>query len=433
MANTEAALRAGKALVDERSGILQRVTLSPSPPDEPAIYNTTVERNSPDELTDGRSFDPTEGGCSLDPEQAVVSAIGEAIERYCASIYRRSELVHASFDDLEHALDPNRVVNFSTAQIASDGFNRVLYTHGDELGWVEGVDETTGEETMLPGQLVYLTYEEPSDPFIRETISTGLAAGMTRSGAKTRAVLEVVERDAFMIYYLTRTPLPRIDVSGCGGDIQTITDRLDQAGLDWHVLDARTDHDVPTVVSVIIDESTEPAVTVAASAARTIRDAVRGALEEAIQTRLYQRYHLENGAESVDLQTVATEDIDQDTRLLGWAHSNARTKLSFWTEADRIVPLSQIRSESNIDDSRSVIDTVSTEWDLYSVNITTRDVAQAGFVVVRAIAPAAQPLYLREVNRYWDESRLRTVPDAVGHPTDAPTDEPLTAYPHPFP
>jgi ribosomal protein S12 methylthiotransferase accessory factor len=284
----------------------------------------------------------------------------------------------------------------------------------------------------VPAQLVYLNYDEP-ERVIRAPISTGLAAGMDRRSAVRRGMLEVIERDAFMLYYLTKAALPQIAMEGATSEIRTITERLDRAGLDWVVLDARTDLDVPVVIAALVDDGPGPTASVAASAHSSAERAVRRALEEAIQTRLYQRHLLADGADPIDLSTLSIADIGRRERVLGWCHESVSEKLSFWTESDRTVSLDAISEQSDCRSDTELQQKANSALTFYISEITTRDISEVGFTVIRALAPSAQPLYLLESNRYWERTRLESVVTDSDHDLRCPPDDQLNDYPHPFP
>lgn len=430
MSGTERALRAGETLTDAQIGVFRRLQMGTSPPDEPRMYTASIDRAHPAALTDGVTVPPSEGGCALTAEAAAASAIGEGVERYSASIYRDRNLQRASYGELDSALDPATVVNFAPGQIEASSVPTPLYEDGDEIQWVQGRRLADDSEVFLPAQLVYLSYDRGEEPFVRAPISTGLAAGLDRSFARRRALLEVVERDAFMVHYLTKSPLPAIRVDGREGPIGTLTDRLDRAGIDWHLLDARTDIGVPVVIAVLVDDGGGPAVTVAAAASTSGADAAQEALEEAIQTRLYQR-HLRESAESIPrLDGRSPEEIHRHERLLAWTRPGAAEKLDFWTDSGAETSLGAMDSDIAAEDIASV---VGREWSLYTADVTTPDVAGTGFTVVRVIAPEAQPLYLDERHRYWDTTRLASVSMARGYRDEPPELADLNEVPHPFP
>jgi ribosomal protein S12 methylthiotransferase accessory factor len=433
MQTTDEIRNAAQALVDTRCGVIKKVSVTESPPGEPMIYSSAIDRETPAEITDGRDFTPMEGGCSIEREQAAAAAVGEAVERYCASIYRAEQLACGAYSEIDDAIDPERVVTFDPDQQPGLAERRELYTDGDQLRWVKGSRQPDGERVAVPAQLVYLNYDEPAESVIRSPISTGLAAGMDRAGAVRRGMLEVIERDAFMLYYLTKAELPQIEIDGATSEIRTITGRLDRAGLDWVVLDARTDLDVPVVIAVLIDDGPGPTVSVAASAHTTAETAVKRALEEAIQTRLYQRYLLATSEEPIDLSTLQRAEIGRKERVLGWCHESVRGKLSFWRDSDRSIQLATISEQSDCRSHAELQQKANSELTFYISELTTRDISEVGFTVVRALAPSAQPLYLLEENRYWERTRLESVLENCEYDLRCPPADQLNEYPHPFP
>lgn len=431
MPATERALQAGQALTDGEIGVFKRIRTGSSPPGEPRIHTAAVDRAHPAALTDGVAVVPSEGGCSLDPETALISAIGEAVERYSAVVYRDDDLREATYDALDSAIDPSDVVNFAPEQRTDGTAPSPLYRDGDEIRWVQGERLADNSAVHVPAQLVYLSYDMRDVPFIRAPISTGLAAGIERAAAVRRGLLEIVERDAFMIHFLTRSPLPKLRIADRDGPIGTLLDRLSRAGLTWHLLDARTDIGIPVVIAILTDPHGTPAVTVAAAARAEASDAVQDALEEAIQTRLYQQYLRERTAGGGPSTDTAASEVDRESRLLAWSEPGSATGLDFWTETEETTTLAVLDAETAA--VESVPDTVGQQWDVSVVDVTTRDVAATGFEVVRVVAPTAQPLYLREEHRYWELDRLATVPVVCGYREEPPSHAELTEQPHPFP
>jgi ribosomal protein S12 methylthiotransferase accessory factor len=427
----EVPLNAGKALIDSDYGIIKDIKIATSPPDEPAMYDSNVIRNHPTQLSDGHEPEPSEGGCSINKQRAVISAIGEAVERYSSCIYRNEALLQDSYDNLERALDPSRIVSFSPSQIETGNVPKPLYAHGDQLRWIQARHGSTDENVYIPAQLVYLNYDRGEEPFLRNPISTGIAAGIKRSNAVTRAALEVIEREAFMIYYLTKTKLQHIDLDEAEGPVSTLIDELNRAGLDWYLLDARTDNEVPVVLAMLIADEV-PTVTVAAAAHPNPESAVRDALEEAIQIRLYQRHLIKQGNSPIIFDDVNREEIITDKRLLGWARKGAPEDIDFWIDSTHRISISKIWEETKSVRARPIIDEITKTSDAYIADLTTRDIEEAGFSVVRVVAPEAHPLYLREGTRYWEETRLASVPKKSGYNPKAPEKAPLNDIPHPF-
>lgn len=423
-------LEAAGKLTDPKYGIIKDIELALSIPSEPTLFSAVVHRSHPSELTDGYPLSPDEGGCSLNRKKAVVSGVGEAVERYCACIYRDTELRQDPYNEVSRALNPDKILNFHPAQLGTVGELTDGYCV-DKISWIKGQQVTTGEEVWIPAQLAYLNYDRGEEPLIRNPISTGLAAGMDQRDALIAGSLEVLERDAFMIYYLTETQLPTVIPHNPPKNVDKLINRLEKAGLDWMLLDARTDVNVPIIIAILMAEE-PPVVSVGAGASDTVASAVSDAIEEAIQYRLYQRSEMGSGTSPINLRNMCPHDILREARIMGWAHESAREHLQFWTESEQSISFKNMSQESNIQDSSKVLDIISDTFEHYIIKLTTDSVASTGFSVARAIIPEAHPLYLRESTPYLDTTRINTVLQSQGIGRQVKDPQELNDYPHPF-
>jgi ribosomal protein S12 methylthiotransferase accessory factor len=418
-------------IADPEAGIITGIRRVPVPPGEPAIESYVVDREDFAPLTDGEAMAHNEGGCGFDREDALVATYGEAIERYCGCVYRADAFRTASYAELdEPAIDPTTVVNFSPQQRAAmDGVDSLCGVV-DELSWIAGEHLVTGAKTSIPAQLVYLSYPTSTEPCIRNPISTGLAAGSSQAMAIRNAVCEIVERDAFMIWYLTETELPVIDPETAPPRIRRLVDRVTANGLELILLDATTDLGVPVVIAVVVDRDHRPAVTVAAASGPEATAVLESALEEVIQTRLW-------GVRQLDLTEHSAEaPLEEITsyaeRGLFWSTHDHIADLDFWIESSRETTADEFAADELT--GNGVIDRLAAAgYDCYGVDVTTRDIAGLGFTVQRVIAPRLQPLYLLERLRYLGGDRLFEVPVEMGYRETPPTEATLNTVPHPFP
>ncbi|MFB6294065.1 MAG: YcaO-like family protein [Halonotius sp.] len=415
-----------------RTGLITGIQRIPVPPDEPAIAAYVVEREDFEPLTDGQAMAHEEGGAAFGDEAARVATYGEAIERYCGCLYREAALRTAAYTDLpEPGLDPTSVVNFSESQRRAVEDGTELCERDDELSWVAGEALNTGDTVFLPAQLVYLSYPPAAEPFIRNPISSGLAAGESREMAIFNGCFELVERDAFVTYYLTETELPVIDPTSAPARVRRLIDRVTAHGLAVTLLDATTDLGIPVVIAVLIDSGARPAVTVAAAAGMSIPAVIESALAEAVQTRLSATQRLD--ATDRSPAEVAVEEITAFAdRALFWASQDRIGDLDFWIESDRetTVDVMDPDDEATLDPVERI---TAAGYDLYAVDVTTRDVSNLGFSVQRVIAPRLQPLYLVERLRYFGGERLYETPVEMGYRETSPRETDLNTVPHPFP
>ncbi|RJX45228.1 hypothetical protein DM826_00600 [Halonotius aquaticus] len=412
------------------TGIITGVRQVPVPPGEPAIESYVVEREDFTPFTDGNPMPHDEGGAAFSEDAAFVATYGEAIERYCGCVYRDDSFRTASYDDLTvPALDPTAVVNFSPTQRAAMADDTDLCGTDDDLSWVGGVDLGSKATTQIPAQLVYLSYPPTADPFIRNPISTGLAAGSDREMAIHNGLAECLERDAFMTYYLTATALPVIDPETLPPRVYRLVDRITAHGLELTLLDATTDFGVPIVIAVLIDRTRRPTVTVAAAAGSTATTVIESALSEVLQTRLSTIHRLSSTTRSAEEIDPSEIDSFADRALL-WAAHDRLAELDFWIESDRTTTFDAFA----VDDQTDLVEAVTTAgYDAYAVDVTTRDIDSMGVTVQRIIVPRLQPLYLVERLRYFGGDRLTRVPVEMGYRDTPITEAALNTVPHPFP
>jgi len=415
------------------TGIITGLQRVPVPPGEPAIENYVVDREDFTPFTDGEPMAHEEGGCAFTKSNGLIAAYGEAIERYCGCVFREEAFRTASYTDIvdsASAIDPTAVVNFSSQQQASMDSSSLCGVD-DELLWVVGEDLGSGSETHIPAQLVYLSYPPDAEPFIRNPISTGLATGSSREMAIHNGLSELVERDAFMTYYLTKTELPVIDPTTASPRIQRLVDRVTGHGLELTLLDGTTDLGVPVAIAVLVDRKSTPAVTVAAAGGTDATAVIESALEEVVQTRLWTLSLLADTERApADLELEAINSYAE--RGLLWSVQDRISDLAFWIESHRTTTVDEFDSDLPFGE---IVDrvTAAAGYDCYAVDVTTRDVSNLGFSVQRVIAPRLQPLYLLERLRYFGGDRLTETPVEMGYRERPPTEAALNTVPHPFP
>lgn len=414
------------------TGIITGVRRVPVPPGEPAIESYVVEREDFTPFTDGNPMPHDEGGAAFSEDAALVATYGEAIERYCGCVYRDASFQTAAYDALaEPALDPTAVVNFSLKQRAAMADETELCGTDDELSWVAGVELNSGATTLIPAQLVYLSYPPAAEPFIRNPISTGLAAGSDREMAIHNGLAECLERDAFMSYYLTATELPAIDPETFPPRIRRLADRVTAHGRELTLLDATTDFGVPIAIAVLVDPERRPAVTVAAAAGSTATTVIESALSEVIQTRLSTIHRLSSTTRSAD-DIVANEIDSFGDRALLWADHNRMADLDFWIDSDRTTTFDAFESDAQTDPD-PVESVTAAGYDAYAVDVTTRDIASLAVTVQRVLVPQLQPLYLVERLRYFGGDRLSRLPVEMGYRDTPIAADERNTVPHPFP
>jgi len=124
----------------------------------------------------------------------------------------------------------------------------------------------------------------------------------------------------------------------------------------------------------------------------------------------------------------------------GLAHAispELRPSINFLIESNQTVSIDQLPnlfSESMVENVQTLVNLVKKEGlDIVYVNLTTPDIDEVGFKVVRIIIPGCQGLDINHKYRYLGGERLRQVPVKLGLRNDRPGKREFNRYPHPFP
>jgi ribosomal protein S12 methylthiotransferase accessory factor len=209
-------------------------------------------------------------------------AFFEGLERYAGISRRhRGATVVAAYDDIaDHALDPRECGMYSdlTYELdeAVDPFDPAT-----PIPWVWGLRLGTGESVLVPRRLVYYGGEPASDNFVFDS-SNGCASGATLPEAILYGLLELIERDAFVLGWYGGARLTELDVSESRDrELRMMLDRAALQGYDVHLFDNRVDLPVPAVTGLAVRRDGGPGyLSFAAAAAMDPQAAVRGAIGE---------------------------------------------------------------------------------------------------------------------------------------------------------
>ncbi|MFC6716923.1 YcaO-like family protein [Natrialbaceae archaeon GCM10025810] len=410
----EEAVERAELAIDDRVGPIVSIAEAESFP-APYYLATAADTSAYSDASAARQA----AGVDTDWNAALMKAVGEGLERYCAGVYRDDEFVRASEADLaaaeDRGLDPENVVP-PTELVRPEG--AAAYDPADEIRWVEGENLETGEPALLPAAAVQ--FPQPGEP-IAYSITTGLGLGSSTVDALLSGLTEVIERDATMLaWYSTFEPL------GLAVDDEAyhaLERRAASEGLSATPLLVTQDIDVPVVAVAVHRDPAEadalgdeewPHFAVGSAAGLDGTAAARSALAEAVQNWM-------------ELRGLGPEDADDASGAIGEYASFTEAARDF-VDAEATVPAERIGPDPAPEGAEALTELVSRVADAgltpYAARLTTRDVGTVGFEAVRVVVPGAQPLFTGEP--FFGE-RARTVPADLGF-------EPRLERPfHPYP
>jgi ribosomal protein S12 methylthiotransferase accessory factor len=422
-------------------GIVHSVADVLAAPDDARLFQRiAVLSGSTPLMAEGLST-PAGGGYSADSERARLAALGEAVERYSATAYvPAEELVLASADELGGvAVAPERFALFAPEQHARPNFPFVPFARDTRIRWVAGCRFADASPAYLPAQLVYLPRVSADDGegVIGYATSNGLACGATFEEALLAGLLELFERDAFMITWAARLVLPRLDWSASDELRRFERAHLAPTRLRFETVDLSCFHDVPTVLAVVhADGRARGELGVGAAAAPCVEQAWKKAVAEAFAVRSAARSLVaEEPARRFAADWHDVETFEDHIRLYCDAEqARAAAFLDSSREARPVAAVAPLQGESTAQHLAAVVSRLERAGlDLFAVDVTPPDVREAGLHVVRAVVPELSPLDVHHGARFLGGARLRTVPFALGLARQPLTYACLNPDPHPFP
>lgn len=216
-----------------------------------------------DEVPLTNVFDRGCAGKGRGADQARVSALCEALERW-SGVYQGDEArVRGSKDELgAAALGPGELLDFSGAQYgARDRINARESDRrrsvpepldaGTRIDWTPAWSLSKRERRYVPLAYCYAEAPPESGTAFCGPCSNGVAAGTCLEEALLQALLELVERDAAAVWWYNRIARPAIDLDSFADPyFEAIQEDYARLGWDVWALDLTHDLGVPTCVAL---------------------------------------------------------------------------------------------------------------------------------------------------------------------------------------
>ncbi len=261
----------------------------------------------------GRLSSATVGMALASGEDAEARALSEAVERF-AMLHGAPDLVDVSAERLgRRALAWSSITRLLPPDEAylQAGFRHARPTPALTLDWIEVARHDGHARRYVPASVVGCV--RPGTTRIADPTSSGWAAHHQRDGARARALLELIERDALLRFWHARTPAPRL---------------ADRGGDDVMLLQVQTR--IPLAVVLALACTSDGSLRTGSGASLVLEDAVTHALAELALARSSQS--VGRGANATLVTAAATPE---DHRAY-W--SGARGRALFDEIAERVAP-----------------------------------------------------------------------------------------------
>ncbi|MGC0416013.1 TOMM precursor leader peptide-binding protein [Embleya sp. AB8] len=372
----------------------------------------------------------------------------EGLERWAGNSPRTglgSPVVDSYANLGDAALDPRDCGTYAPRTYAEDPHLKP-FDPDRPIRWVWGCSLRDRRPILVPARIAYYGDGDPDDDFVFEC-SNGCAGGSCLEEAILFALLEVIERDAFLLGWYGRAALTELDVrDSTDRRLPVMIDRAALLGYDIRVFDNRIDLEVPVVTGLAIRRDGGPGLlSFAAGASLSPEGAVDAALSEILTyiphlARSVATRTPELAAMARDFSLV--RKLDDHAALFGLPEMAQHAEHYLTPRPTR--PLGEVyadwarrrpRSRDLLDDVRFCRDVlVRAGHDVIVVDQTSAEQRRLGLRGVRAIVPGLLPIdfgWARQ--RALRMPRTRTALTRAGLRTDDLTEHDLHRVPHPFP
>ncbi|KQX51862.1 bacteriocin biosynthesis protein SagD [Paenibacillus sp. Root444D2] len=373
------------------------------------------------------------------------TAILEGLERYCGLAPRgKRTVVHGSFRQLEdQALDPVKVGMHTKEQYAQPGFPFTTFDPNQPIHWVWGYSFLQERPILVPEQLSYYSMG-CRHGFVSES-SNGCALGGSLEEAIFYGILEVVERDSFLMTWYAQLSLPRLDpYSANDQELRLMIDRLRAvAGFDVYFFNSTMEHGIPSVWGVAKNRKQTGVNLICAAGAHPdpVR-AVKGAVHELASMVLNLDKKFEaNREEYVRMFHDSSLVQQMEDHSLLYGLPQAQERLQFLLDENR--PLRTFEEEFKrearhadlTDDLKDILKAFRRlNLDVIVVDLTAPEIIRNGLHCVKVLIPGMLPMtFGHHFTRVAGLERVLRVPMELGYAKQPLRLEHLNPYPHPFP
>jgi len=435
------ALAKAERLVSPYTGIISKVELEDLYPSEPPVFFARSTPSSTQALG-GNPIANYGDAVSIEPERAMMKAMGESLERYSPAFHNQKDWLFSSWNDLKKpAVDPDDMALFSKKQYALPDFSFQPFTRHSATHWVNAFSLTAGKDKWAPASFIYLPYffNREIEPKTHNPISTGLACGSCHAMAIQKGILEILERDAFMITWKNKIPAAQIEYPHVSSPLtQKMLEAVAQISVDCRAYLLWHDVGVPVILVLLENISNTPPLTVMGIAADLDPErALALALEEACLGYIGMNRYTPT---QTHLQFEKNYENVNTLDLHGLAHAldpNLKSSWKFLNSGNKRIKLDKIKNQNTPSMTRNIKtmvgDLKKKGLEVLACDLTTPDLDENGFKVVRSMIPGMLSLDTDHTCRYLGGKRLYDVPLESGKIKKKNTETSLNPFPHMFP
>lgn len=421
-----------RILVDRTHGVIPVINVTFPAAGEPPIIRVVA---SPPEnaMADGAMAG---GGFSCEYAQALQAALGENVERNCCSIRSDAQLIFGDYQELSRYSDlvhPNECQTYRPEQYAKLHYRPF---HVDTaVSWTWAYSLIQLRPVLVPAAFVFQRFPRRSnEPYIGQATSSGAACATSVCSATLKGILEIIERDAFVITWLNKLECPRVVIDG-RTEFGRRLERIRGGSHFKHTLLLISTNLTGVHVFLAICQEKDGGILRSYVGAAAHPDPLQAAIKATVEThqaRLWTRQVARNNA----IPALDTEITSLEQHGLIYSETDRSACLDFLLSSSAELPLESLddggRVSCGISLSRCLGVCARLGIDVIAADVTSEDVREAGLRVVKVVMPSMVPIYWDHANPPLAVRRLFDVPVLLGWREKPIAVDELNPDPHPF-
>lgn len=404
--------------------------------DIPPIFEYTASKNS-----------CSGTGSSIENRfMAIKKAVFEFAELYSLTHFNKRNFVKSEYREVKN------VIPFQDLYLPFLNRKKYVISEKDKFYFTKGFDLLRNKKIFIPSQLIYLYFPENfGEKVIREPNSNGSSARPSLKEALIHGILEVIERDAFFIYYLNNSlgQLLKID-SAVNEKLADLLRMLKNYKFETYLFYLPTDFRVLNICALIIDKSgVGPMVSVGSSSGFDLEKLISKALVEALQVMGWSR----------NIVAFEQNKILYNKRFNNVLIKNVETRAFYWyflnklhiiydliNNSKKIFQKPVYFSKLNKEFKKISLQFTSPKYmlsyllesavklskDIYFSETTHFRLRKYGIRSVKIVMPKLQPIYLNEDYRQINFSRVCNLLFELGITNNPSSYSQINKVPHFF-
>jgi thiazole/oxazole-forming peptide maturase SagD family component len=272
-----------------------------------------------------------------------------------------------------------------------------------------------------------------------QVTTSGVAGHFDKAEAIVNAWLELIERDAFLVHWLTSLSPAHIDIKKAAHlnqELKSLVDQMEEKGIQYYFLDTTSDIPIPVCTCIVVmDSPTGKRVGVGAKAGFDGSTVLIGALTEALGV-LGTILSVEPYRLPSDYKPLADVRMGKSERARLYTSEEGFLLLSPFLQSEEIIDaddfIGSVRHKEQLSYLTQMFEEKSksnAEYEVHAYSFKSKLLYALDYKVVRVMCKALYPMYLQESFADSAHPRLKEFLKHTGRKTNFS----INTAPHPFP